>query len=82
MTGGFSEHCNPVLKNIAKAASRLFLSSESNEFGNHVAVIFFQAVGRISGYLGSQDRPQNQELLLFIAMPGKAVFQGAFISWL
>lgn len=67
MIGGFSEHHNPVIKqNIANAASRIVLSSESNEFTNHVAVIFFQDIGRISGYLGSQYCLWNTELLLFV----------------
>lgn len=67
MIGGFSEHHKPVIKqNIANAASRIVLSSESNEFTNHIAVIFFQDTGRTSGYLGSQYCLWNPELLLFV----------------
>lgn len=73
MIGGFSEHYDTELKqNTANAASRVFLSSESNEFTNHCAVIFFQAIGRISGYLGSQHCLWTRELLLFIAMRGES----------
>lgn len=39
-----------------------------------IAVIFFQAIGRIIGYLGSQHCLWNQELLLLLVCMRKAVF--------